>query len=200
MDPLLWASLLLVLAMALVMLEVFVPSGGVIGVLAALSVLGSVGMAFYRSPGTGLTFLAVAVIALPAVLAFALKIWPETPFGRRILPDLPMPDEVLPDSEHRRTLQDLVGKVGRAKSLMLPSGAAEIAGRTVDALSDGVAIEAGQLVRVVEVRGNRVLVRPASEEEARQVAATSAATSSQDDVLSQPIDRIGLDPFEDPIA
>jgi membrane-bound ClpP family serine protease len=200
MDPLLWASLLMLLALALVMLEVFVPSGGVIGVLAALSVLGSVGMAFYRGPGTGLAFLAGALVALPSALAFALKIWPETPFGRRILPRLPTAQEVLPDSQHRRSLMQLVGKVGRAKSLMLPSGAAEIAGRTVDAVSEGVAIEPGQLVRVVEVRGNRVLVRPASEEEARQVATAATAATSQDDVLSQPIDRIGLDPFEDPIA
>jgi membrane-bound ClpP family serine protease len=200
MDPLLWASLLLLLALALVMLEVFVPSGGVIGVLAALSVLGAVGMAFYRGPATGMTFLAISLVAIPAAMAFALKIWPETPLGRRILPDIPTPEEVLPDNEHRRSLVELVGKVGRAKSLMLPSGAAEIAGRTVDALSDGVAIEAGQLVRVLEVRGNRVLVRPASEEEARQVAAASAVPASSDDVLSQPIDRIGLDPFEDPIA
>jgi membrane-bound serine protease (ClpP class) len=200
MDPLVWASVLLLLAVALVMLEVFVPSGGVIGVLAGLSVLGSVAMAFYRGPGTGLTFLAIALVALPTAVAFALKIWPETPLGRRILPKIPTSQEVLPDSEHRRSLQELVGKVGRAKSLMLPSGAAEIGGRTVDAVSDGVAIEAGQLVRVVEVRGNRVLVRPASEEEARQVATASKTATSQDDVLSQPIDSIGLDPFEDPIA
>jgi membrane-bound ClpP family serine protease len=198
MDPLLWASLLLLLAVALVMIEVFIPSGGVIGVLAALSVMGSVGMAFYRSPGTGLTFLVLALVALPAALTIALKIWPETPLGRRILPSIPSSQEVLPDNDHRRSLQELVGKFGRAKSLMLPSGAAEIGGRTVDALSDGVAIEAGQIVRVVEVRGNRVLVRPASEEEAQRDRATPAVAT--DDVLSRPIDSIGLDPFEDPIA
>src|SRR5688572_16758102 len=148
MDPLLWATLLLLLAVALVMIEVFIPSGGVIGVLAALSVMRSVGMAFYRSPGTGLTFLVLALVALPAALTLALKIWPETPLGRRILPSIPTSQEVLPDSDYRRSLQELVGKFGRAKSLMLPSGAAEIGGRTVDAVSDGVAIEAGQMVRV----------------------------------------------------
>lgn len=198
MDPLLWAILLFVLALALVMLEVFVPSGGVIGVLAALAVMGAVGMAFYRGPGTGLTFLVMALVALPSVLALALKIWPETALGRRILPTIPTAQEVLPDNEHRRGLQELVGKVGRARSLMLPSGAAEINGRTVDAVSEGVAIESGQLVKVVEVRGNRVLVRPATEEEARRASATSPAV--QDDVLARPIDSIGLDPFEDPIA
>lgn len=198
MDPLLWASLLLLLAIALVVLEVFVPSGGVIGVMAALSVLGSVGMAFYRSPSAGLTFLVMALFALPIALGVAVKVWPHTPLGRRILPNIPSAQEVLPDSDYRRGLHELVGKVGRAKSLMLPSGAAEIEGRTVDAVSEGLAIEAGQLVRVIEVRGNRILVRPATEEDAQKAARTPAPAA--DDVLLQSIESIGLDPFEDPIA
>lgn len=194
MDPLIWAIVLLLVGLALVVLEVFVPSGGVIGVLSVCSVIGSVAMAFYRGPGTGLTFLALAIIALPTAFSLAVRVWPDTPLGRRILPDIPSSEEVLPDNEHRRSLHELVGKLGRAKSLMLPSGAAEIDGRTVDALSEGVAIEPGQLVRVVEVRGNTVVVRPASGEAAPAVA------SQGDDVLSQSIEALGLEPFEDPLA
>ena len=43
---------------------------------------------------------------------------------------------------------------------MLPSGAVAFEELTVDAVSEGMAIEAGQKVRVVDVRGNRVVVRP----------------------------------------
>jgi membrane-bound ClpP family serine protease len=183
--------LLLLLGLVLVLLEVFVPSGGVIGVLAVLSVMGSVVMAFTSGPATGMTFLLLALVALPGAFSFAIKIWPETPLGRRILIRIPTSQEVLPDSPHRRSLQELIGKVGRAKSLMLPSGAAEIAGHTVDAVSEGVTIEPGTLVRVVEVRGTRVVVRPAGQE-------TPAAHA--EDQLSRPIESLGLDPFRDPIA
>jgi membrane-bound serine protease (ClpP class) len=191
MDPLLWAILLLLVGVTLVVVEVFVPSGGVIGVLSIAAVIGSIVTAFWDSATTGATFLGIAVIALPSAFALAVKVWPDTPIGRRILPPLPTSEEVLPDSDHRRGLQELIGKVGRAKSLMLPSGAAEIAGRTVDALSEGVAIEAGQLVRVVDVRGNRVVVRPATDE---------TPTRDPEDPLSQSIEALGLDPFEDPIS
>jgi membrane-bound serine protease (ClpP class) len=191
MDPLIWAILLLLLGLTLVIVEVFVPSGGVIGILSIAAVVGSVVTAFWQSPTTGVTFLGIAVVALPAAFALAIKIWPQTPIGRRILPPVPTSEEVLPDNEHRRGLQELVGQVGRAKSLMLPSGAAEIAGRTVDALSEGVAIEPGQLVRVVEVRGNRVVVRPATDE---------TPIRDPQDPLSQSIESLGLDPFEDPIS
>ena len=78
-----------------------------------------------------------------------------------MLLDVPSGDEVLPDSPQRRTLRQLVGKQGVAKTVMLPSGTVIVDGHSIDALSEGMPIEAGQRIRVIEVRGNRVVVRPA---------------------------------------
>ncbi|HUY92202.1 MAG TPA: NfeD family protein [Pirellulales bacterium] len=191
-DPLAWAALLLLIGLGLVILEVFVPSGGVIGFLSIVSVLSAISLAFYRGAWYGLSFLGAAVIALPIVLAAALRWWPETPMGRRVLLEAPTSEDVLPDSLQRRSLKALVGRIGEAKSLMLPSGSVLIDGLTVDALSEGVAIEKGQWVQVVEVRGTRVVVRPTDKPPSPPPAA--------DETLSQPIDSLGLDPFEDPLA
>jgi membrane-bound ClpP family serine protease len=86
----------------------------------------------------------------------------------------------------------MVGKTGIAKTLMLPSGAVLVEGFTVDALSEGIPIDPGQRVRVIEVRGNRVVVRPIGDDEPQVV--------QTDDVLSRPIESFGLDPFEEPSA
>jgi hypothetical protein len=51
-------------------------------------------------------------------------------------------------------------------------------------------IEPGELVRVIEVRGSRVVVRPVEEGETPPIS---------DDVLSRPIDTLGIDPFDDPL-
>lgn len=189
---LIWASLLLLLGLSLVVLEVFVPSGGILGCLAGLSLVVSIILAFLSGPWTGLGFMTVVIIALPICIGVALRVWPETPMGRRILLDVPRGDEMLPNDQHRRGLKELVGKVGRAKSLMLPSGVVAIGDQVVDAVSEGLAIEAGQLVRVVEVHGNRVVVRPTDEE--------AVGSINTDEALNRPIDTIGLDPFQDPIA
>jgi membrane-bound ClpP family serine protease len=189
-DPLAWAMILMLLGIALAALEIFVPSGGVIGFLAIVAVLTAVSLAFYRGPWYGLSFLGTAVVALPAVLITALRYWPETAMGRRILLDVPQSDEVLPEDNERRVLKSLVGRVGQAKSLMLPSGAVSIDGRLIDALSEGMAIEKGQWVQVIEVRGTRVVVRP-TDKPPGPVA---------DDPLSRPIDSLGLDSLEDPLA
>jgi len=190
-SPLVWSILLMLFGLALVVLEVFLPSGGILGFLSVSSLVAAIGMAFYNyGSETGLIFVGVAAVSVPTVVAVAFKWWPHTPMGKRLLLDLPKSEDVLPDSPLRRSLRKLVGRVGVAKSVMLPSGAVLVDGMTVDALSEGVPIEPGQTVRVVAVRGNRVVVRPDDE----------ARPAKGNDVLSQSIESLGLDPFEDPLA
>lgn len=191
MDPLAWAMILFVIGLTLAVLELFIPSGGILGVTALLALVAAVWMAFHRGPWTGLGFLAGVVVLVPGAVALALRWWPDTPLGRRILLRAPKSDEVLPDTDQRRELKSLIGKVGEARTLMTPAGAVHVAGRTIDAISVGVAIEPGQRVRVVEVRGTRVVVQPTTDE----LSGADAA-----DPLNQPIDALGLDPFEDPLA
>lgn len=191
-NPLLWATMLMLVGLVLVILEIFVPSGGIIAFLAACSILASIIMAFTFKPVAGMGFLLIACIAVPLSLALAFRFLPDTPVGKRLIPNIPTAEEVMPDNELRRFLRQVVGKTGRAKSKMLPSGAVEIEDHIVDAVSEGVPIEPGQLVRVLEVRGSYVVVRPLDE--------TEQAKQEPDDVLSQPINTLGLDPFEDPLA
>lgn len=193
MDPLVWAGLLLLVGLVLIMTEVFVPSGGILGVLALTSIVVAIVLAFWQSGAmAGFMFVLVSLIAVPTILFFAFQWLPDTPIGRRLIPEAPSSDEVLPDDEERRMLRELVGKVGRAESSMLPSGAVRIEGRTIDAVSDGMPIEPGQPVRVVEVHGTRVTVRRVTEE----AAAAAPSSKDNDDVLAQTIDKLGLDPFE----
>jgi membrane-bound ClpP family serine protease len=187
LDPIGWAIVLLVLGCGFLVLEIFIPSGGLLSFLAFAAVVGSMVMAFQRDTTTGLSFIAVAMFAVPIVIGLAFKIWPRTPMGRAILGDVPSEDETRLDDPRRR----LVGRVGVAKSLMLPSGAILIDGELVDAVSQGIPIEPGEPVYVVEVRANRVMVRPAKPNEIQQAAI------QPDDVLSRPIEEFGLDDLDD---
>ena len=195
LDPMTLAAIVLMLAgCALAILEVFVPSGGILGFLACTAVLTSVVLAFMgHGPAVGFVFALTAVIALPACLVLAFKYWPQTSMGRRFLLGLPTEEEVMPEDDRTYVLKQLVGKIGTAKSPMLPSGSVQVEGRTIDAVSQGVAIEKGQLVKVIEVTGNRVMVRPV--EEGDQISA-----ENPDELLSQPIDKLGLDSLDEPLS
>ena len=101
-------------------------------------------------------------------------------------------EEVLPDNDFQRGLRELVGRTGQARSKMLPSGAILIDGRTIDAYTEGVPIEAGQRVIVLDVHGTNVLVRALEDDE--------IPPSEDQEGLSQPIDFIAPDPFNDSTA
>jgi membrane-bound ClpP family serine protease len=48
-----WAILLLLIGLSLVVLEVFIPSGGIIGILSAVAMIAALVMAFQDSSTTG---------------------------------------------------------------------------------------------------------------------------------------------------
>jgi membrane-bound serine protease (ClpP class) len=56
---------------------------------------------------------------------------------------------------------DLYGLTGTAQSVLRPAGKARFGDRLVDVVSNGPYIQAGAPVEVVEVAGNRVVVREA---------------------------------------
>ncbi|QEG37561.1 NfeD family protein [Bythopirellula goksoeyrii] len=188
LDPLTWAVILLLLGCALVVLEVFIPSGGILGLLSGFAVLASIVFAFRSDTTSGLLFILCALIAVPAMLGLAFKVWPYTPMGRAFLGELPSEEEVKPVDQRK----ELVGRMGIAKSLMLPSGVVLVDGKRLDAISQGDAIEAGESIVVAEVRGNRVVVRRADPDEASQVP------QDQRDVLSRSLDEFGLEEIDDP--
>ena len=160
-DPLCaWAILLLLMGISCVVLEMFVPSGGMLGVLAAMCLIASLVLAFMsgRWFGTGMT-LAITLL-IPLVLAVAVKFWPHTPLGKLILLAPPEnPDDVLPATDAYRSRQLVVGKLGVAQSAMLPSGMVLVEGQSYDAISSGLPIEIGQTIRVVGLDMQRVVVR-----------------------------------------
>ncbi len=192
MDLWVWAVLLLLIGLGLAVLEVFVPSGGILGFLSICTVLGSVFLAFRQGPLPGFLVLVMAIVGLPAVIVLALKYWPQTPMGRRIMLGTPRSEDVRSGITERRGLIELMGQVGHAKSQMLPSGAVAINGRVIDAVSEGMPIDPGQRVRVVEVRGSRVVVRPLGDDE--------TPSPTDPDPLARPIETVSPDPFEEPPA
>ena len=85
MDPLAWSALLLVLGLVLVMVEVFVPSGGILGFLSIASRWPRASFWRFITEGSkpGFLFLVITAVAVPTVLTMAFRWWPKTPMGRR---------------------------------------------------------------------------------------------------------------------
>jgi membrane-bound ClpP family serine protease len=195
MEPWVWSVLLLLAGIAIVGIEMFVPSGGLLAIMAALCFIASIVVAFMHSTQLGFMMLGATTICVPIVVGLAVHWWPHTPIGKRILIPRPEhPDDVLPDNEGLRRLKSLVGHHGRTKSVMMPGGSISIDHHTYDAISLGMPIDENMPVEVVEVRMNRLVVRPSNDSTAGQA---SPQNRPSDDWLARPIESLGI---EDPLA
>ena len=196
--PLLYAVVLLLLFYALVVIEFFVPSAGIMGIAAAMAAIGAIVIAFTHSAEAGSWMTLIVATTTPGIFFALVRLWPRTPIGRRILNR--QPGELAPAANPRTTssgtpLVDLIGRIGTAKSDLLPSGRVVIDGEKIDAVSLGMPIDAGTLVTVTSIQGNRVRVRPSDDQERerqqqRQSGGTPAALESFDP------DSFDLDTFE----
>lgn len=161
MSPLGWTILLFLLGLIFLGLEFFVPSGGALGAMCALSFVAAVIVGFLADRWTGTVVLLAVCVVVPTAIAAAVRWWPDTPVGRLMLIQPPKSsDEVLPETASYRGLKDLVGRHGQARGLMVPSGSVIIDGKSYDAISEGMPIEALQPIVVVSVSTQRLIVRP----------------------------------------
>jgi membrane-bound serine protease (ClpP class) len=193
--------LLLVVGLALVFLEMFIPSAGVLGFLSAAMIVLSVVLAYYYyGPLVGTIFLAIGAIVTPIVIAVALRWYPHTTLGQLVMPLPPAPEEVLPLATVTGELQRLKGQVGKTLTPLLPGGSVKVEGKIYNAVSDGEPIEAASLVLVTSVDGTRIIVRHVEESQFDTPREAEPAKPLVTDVLSQPIEALGLESLEDPLA
>lgn len=239
MDAWVWSLILLGIGIIIIGIEMFVPSGGVLGLLSALAILAAIALAFMSSVKFGLFMTILVALLLPAIFVLAVKYWPETPIGRMIMIQPPKSDDLLSETDGRRNLKALIGRRGTARCAMLPGGVVEVDGVGYDAVSDGTAIDEGQPIRVVGAKLNYLEIcldeqpAPPSSTKSTTISApdshspnsgsptagsSTASTSSHsgssqsapadssaqrpdsvEDLLSRPIESLGLDPIDDPL-
>jgi membrane-bound ClpP family serine protease len=191
------ALILLAAGLLVVVVELFVPSAGILGIVAGTLIVSAIVTGFMDGLASGALILLLTVFALPLLLAFMVKVWPHTPLGKRILIGDIKPEDVLPNSSHYKKRNDtLVGRIGVAKTKMLPSGIVVVDDEKYDAISQGFAIEKGDVVKVIDVREHRLYVEPyeGTIEDADNLPARDG------DIFAQPIEELGLDSIDDPLA
>jgi membrane-bound serine protease (ClpP class) len=164
MDEIILPVILMAVGLVAFFLEVFVPSGGVITIFGLGAVGAAVWLAFTRAGSTtGVVFLGVALILVPASLIGAIALLPRTRWGRRLTLSSRQSAEtgyVAQDASEK----DLIGKRGVALSSLRPSGEARIDDRRFDVITEGEMIEKDVEIEVRAVGGNRIVVRRVREE------------------------------------
>ena len=158
MSVMFWPSIFLAIGLLLIVLEVFVPSGGLIGFCSIACLVLCLWYAFAESFSLGAMFVLIDLIALPLTATLALSLWSRTPLGRKFFLRPPAPEEI--DVSHADShLETVVGEVGRTITPLHPCGYVEIAGRRAEAMAEEGFLPAAVPVRALWVRSGHLVVR-----------------------------------------
>ena len=143
---------------ALLVAEVFVPSGGLLSVCSLACLAGGVVIFFNHSLAAGWIGIVVAILMIPTVLILAYKIFPKTRFGKAVTLTPPTRDlgDAIPDTDQ---LKELLGKTGVVLSDLRPVGMCDFDGRRVECVAETGYIEKDSKVAVIRVEGTQLTVR-----------------------------------------
>ena len=147
--------LLLLVGVALLVFEMYIPGFGVPGTLGIGSLV--LGFVLLRPPlEQGLMLFAI----LAAILCIALTICLITASkGRLEKSKLALKDvAIAPDAAENNDLNFFIGKEGVTHTALRPAGIGEFDGLKLNVVSDGEFIAQGKPIRVQKVAGNRIVV------------------------------------------
>lgn len=145
---------IMVLGLALVMLEIFIP-GGVVGVLGGICLLAGVAFAFdaYGMEGAIIAFC-VGLVGLVACLWFEFKILPKTAAGKRLF----LNDVVGGTSQKDVGEESMLGKTASTVTALAPSGYVVFEGKRLEAVSRSGFLEKGERVRIESIDQFKITV------------------------------------------
>lgn len=146
------ALLVIIVGIALLVVEIFIPSFGITGALGIAAILGGVIMTADSFLQGTIMFIIILVIAiLLMVVAYKFFASKKSPF-------------VLKESlneEEKKDLEYFIGKKGKAVTPLRPAGTGEFDGVRLDILTKGEFIGQDEMVVVQKVEGKKIFVRKA---------------------------------------
>ncbi len=158
---LVFAVFLYLASAALLIAEVFVPSGGVISIFALACLLGGVAI-FYTHTEVGWIGVVVAIVMVPSVLIIAYRMFPKTRFGRAVMltPPERQQGDAIPDTPE---LKELLGAVGEVLTPLRPVGMCDFSGQRVECVAESGYVDKDEKVKVIDVEYRRLTVRVVEE-------------------------------------
>ena len=147
---------------ALIIAEVFVPSGGLLSICALICLIGGTIIFFNHSTLAGWIGIIIAVIMIPTVLVFAYKMFPKTKFGRSVTltPPQRQQGDAIRDTDQLKAMH---GKIGTVLTPLRPVGTCDFQGQRLECVAETGYIEKDTQITVIRVEGTQLTVRPVNE-------------------------------------
>lgn len=154
------AVILGVAAFGIFIIELLLPTGGLLAVLCIGCAVASIVLGFMHDPTFGMVLLAGYAVAAPFMLVYGLRFATRSPLGKKLVLSAEIPARTAVDGASVAPALPAVGETGEAITPLRPAGFVRLGGKRIDATAEGDLIDAGTPVEVVSVRDGQVRVRP----------------------------------------
>ena len=161
------AVLLFLACAALLIAEVFIPSGGILSIFSMGCLMAGLVIFFRHSTAAGIIGIIVSLVMIPIVLVMAYRLFPKTKFGKTVMLSPPerSKGDAIPDTD---SLKDLLGAIGSVITPLRPVGMADFDGSRVECVSESGFIENKKNVKIIKVEGTQLTVRVVDETKTRK--------------------------------
>ncbi|MHC4115495.1 MAG: NfeD family protein [Planctomycetota bacterium] len=152
------AVFLYLVSAVLLVVEVFVPSGGLISICSLACLIGGL-MIFFRSSTTaGVVGIVIALVMIPTILIIAYKVFPKTRFGKSVTLTPPQREQgdAIPDTPE---LKSLLSATGVVVTPLRPVGMVDFSGQRVECVAESGYVDKGKNVKVIDVESTQLTVR-----------------------------------------
>ncbi len=155
---LLFAVFLYLACAALIIAEVFIPSGGLLSILSFACFIGGAVLFFKQGTIIGWLGLAIAAVMIPAALIYAYHLFPKTRFGKSVTltPPQRQQGDAIPDTDK---LKEMLGGVGVVVTPLRPVGMCDFSGQRLECVAESGYVDKGKKVRVIHVESTQLTVR-----------------------------------------
>ncbi len=151
------AVVLLITGIAAILLEFFIPSFGLIGIIGAGSIIGSIITAFNFSKLAGSVFLTASLIIVPVMIIIFFRIFPKTLIGKKLILHRNF-DKAEGFESTAFDYSIIAGKTGTAVTDLRPSGIAIIDDKKYSVVTGGEYIKKEKEICVVKTEGSKITV------------------------------------------
>ena len=152
------AIILFIVCAALLVAEVFLPSGGIISILSLAALVGGLVIFFNISTTAGIIGIVIAILMIPIILILAYRTLPNTKLGKAVFLEPPQrpKGDAIPDTTD---ITQMIGQKGKVITPLRPVGTVDFDGKRLECVSETGFIPKDNIVKVLKVEGTQLTVR-----------------------------------------
>lgn len=149
---------LIIVAAVLLVLEIFIPSFGLLTMCAISSLVAGIWLFFKQSVPIGWLGVMIAAVIMPITWIIAYRVFPKTSFGRSVTLARPkrQKGDAIPDTPD---LKEMLGQTGQVLTPLRPVGMCDFAGTRFECVAETGYVEKDSMIKVIHVEGTQLTVR-----------------------------------------